>query len=73
MDEDLVLGLFLILPLLFGGMLLFFARHLRTRKSKARWPQLIEGNALILLLLLAVFVLGGEIYFRFLYDTTDSL
>src|SRR5262249_8762257 len=48
-------------------------RHLRTRKSKARWPQLIEGNALILLLLLAIFVLGGEIYFRFLYDTTDSL
>ncbi len=38
-----------------------------------RWPALLAGNALVLLLFLSLALPAGEIYYRFLYDTTDSL
>ncbi len=37
------------------------------------WGRLILGNALVLLCLVTPVLLAGETYFRFFYDTTDSL
>ena len=73
MDETLVFGLFLILPIVFGWLLVLFIRQRRKQKTKASWPQLIAGNALVLFLLLSLLLLGGESYFRFIYDATDSM
>jgi lysophospholipase L1-like esterase len=73
MDENLVLGLFLLLPVLSGGLLVLFARHLRTRSSPPGWPRLLLGNLLALLTLLALGLAAGEIGCRFLCDTTDAL
>ena len=73
MDDNLVLGLYLLLALLSGGLVVLFARHLRARAGPAGWPRLVLGNLLVLLVLLAVGLLGGEVYYRFMYDTTDSL
>ena len=73
MDEDLVLGLFLLLVLLSGGSLVLLARRLRARGGRAGWPQVLLGNLLVLLVLLSLGLLGGELYYRFLYDATDSL
>src|SRR5215467_11007049 len=73
MDETLVFGLFLILPIVFGWLLVLFIRQRRKQKTKVSWPQLIAGNALVLFLLLSLLLLGGESYFRFIYDATDSM
>ena len=73
MDEDLVLGLYLLLPLIIGGLLVFFARRLRARGDPPGAPRLLLGNFLVLLFLLSLGVLGGEIYYRFFCDTTDGL
>ena len=73
MDENVVLGLFLLLVLLCGGSLVLLARRLRARGDPAGWPQILLGNLLVLLVLLSLGLLGGELYYRFLYDATDSL
>lgn len=73
MDEDLVLGLYLLLVPLSGGLLVLFAQYLRARKGLAGWPRLLLGNLLVLLTLLALGLAGGEIYYRFFCDTTDGL
>ena len=73
MDEDLVLGLYVLLPVLIGGLLVLFAQGLRARNAPAGVLRLVLGNALVLLLLLSLSVLGGEIYYRFFCDTTDGL
>ncbi len=73
MAENLTLGLFLGLPLLFGGLLVAFFRSHRVRRFRATWPGLVAGNAVLLLLLLSLSLLAGEVVVRFFYDTTDSL
>ncbi|HVM50478.1 MAG TPA: SGNH/GDSL hydrolase family protein [Candidatus Acidoferrum sp.] len=73
MDEDLVLGLYVLLPLVIGGLLVLLAQGLRARTRPPGTLRLISGNLLVLLLLLSLGVLGGEIYYRFFSDTTDSL
>ena len=73
MDENLVLGLFLLLPALCGGLLVLFARRLRARPGPSGWPRLLLGNLLVLLALLALGLAAGEIYCRFLCDSTDAL
>ena len=71
--ENLVLGLFLLLPVLSGGLLALFARHLRRRPGPPGWRRLLLGNLLALLALLALGLAAGEIYFRFCCDATDAL
>ena len=65
--------IFLLAPCICGGALLLFARHIKGRPGPAGWGSLILGNALILLFLLSAAFTIGEAYFRFVYDTTDSL
>ncbi len=73
LDEWLTFALFAALPLVAGGMLWSFARAGRHRSRPAGWLRLLVGNALVLLGLLSAAFLAGECYFRFFYDTTDSL
>jgi hypothetical protein len=73
MDEDLVLGLYVLLLLLTGGLLVLFARRLRGRGGPPGAPRLLLGNFLVLLFLLSLGALGGKIYYRFFCDTTDGL
>jgi lysophospholipase L1-like esterase len=72
-DENLVLGLFALLPLICAFGLLRLVRHLRDHKLKPGLSHLLFGNLLLFLLLATGLLLGGEIYYRFIYDTTDSL
>jgi lysophospholipase L1-like esterase len=73
MDGALLFGIFLLLPLVSGGWLWLFARGVRKCGTPARWPRLLLGNFLVLLFLLSLLVAGGEAYYRFAYDNTDSL
>jgi lysophospholipase L1-like esterase len=73
MDEDLVLGLYVLLPILIGGTILLFAQRVRARPGPPGALRLILGNVLVLLLLLSLSMLGGEIYYRSFCDTTDGL
>ena len=73
MGENLVLGLYLLLVLLSGGLVVLFAQYLRARGGPAGRCRLILGNLLVLLTLLALGLLAGEVYYRFIYDATDSL
>jgi tetratricopeptide (TPR) repeat protein len=59
-------------PVACGGILFVCARYFK--RAAARWARLrlAAGNALVLLFLGTVAFLGGEIYYRFVYDTTDS-
>ncbi|MGA2241305.1 MAG: hypothetical protein ABSH11_04635 [Verrucomicrobiota bacterium] len=70
MEENLVLILFLFLPVAAGGALWFFFHfHLRHRSSPG-WGKLIAGNFLVLIFLLTLIPLAGELYFRFFDDST---
>src|SRR5436190_1516482 len=73
MGENLVLGLFLVLFCGSSGLLLLFARHTGRRATPAGWRWLLLGNLLALLVLVSLFLVAGETYFRFLYDATDAL
>jgi hypothetical protein len=73
MDENLALGLFLALPVGCGCGLVLLRRRLRAGSGSCGWPMLLVGNTLVLFLLLSLFLLIGEVYFRFVYDTTDTL
>ncbi len=70
---NIVLVVFLLLPVALVWALTRFARRLRTSGRAATWQQIIAGNLLVLVLLISVGTLGGEIYFRFFCDETDSL
>jgi hypothetical protein len=71
-DETAALALFILLPCVAACALLFFARHRRRQKGPATWPELLAGNALALAFLASILLLGGELYFRFVFDSTDS-
>src|SRR5437879_4303155 len=71
MDDDLVLALFLLLPVVGVAAIFFVARALRT--APARRYQIVIFNLGLLILLLGSVLLAGEIYYRFFCDTTDAL
>src|SRR5215472_14397661 len=71
--DNVVLLLFIALPLICGGALLAFARHVKHHPKRTGWSRLLLGNFLVLALLLSFLFPAGEVYFRFLYDSTDSL
>jgi len=66
-------SVFLLFPAAVGWALVVFARRQKKMKRPARWPLLILGNALVFVFLASLLLLGAETYFRFFYDTTDSL
>ena len=56
-----------------GAVLSLFIRHRQKSKMPAGWLELILGNFLIFFFVLAFFFVAGEAYYRFFYDTTDSI
>ena len=62
MAENLVLGVFLVLPIVFGWL---FTRFMRAK-------QLVPANLALTLAFVFLGLLGAEIYYRFIRDTTDS-
>ncbi len=73
MEDNLALAIFLALPVVTGGLLFLFARRMRGRAVANRWLNLALGNFLVLLFLISLCLPIGEIYYRYIYDTTDSL
>jgi lysophospholipase L1-like esterase len=73
MSEDPVIEAFIVLPIVLAGCLWAFAQYLRQQKTSARWPHLLLGNALVLVLLLSLSLLGGEAYYRYVYDKPDAM
>lgn len=79
MGENVVLVLFAAAPVLVGFLLRVLARRNNSsstkakRKTKTSWKTLFAGNCLVLLFLLSLALLAGEVYFRFVFDTTDSI
>jgi tetratricopeptide (TPR) repeat protein len=71
--ENEVLGIYLALPFATGSLLYLFARMIRRCKSHSDWRRLALGNLLVLSFLFSFLPITGEIYYRFVYDTTDSL
>jgi hypothetical protein len=65
---------------IFGGFVflsgaavyLFFVKFRQHRMQSFRGLRLITGNFLILILLLSIFLIGAECYFRFFCDASDS-
>jgi len=77
MGENIVLALFVATPVLIGIQLFRLARRSKRRlskgKTKTSCTSLVLGNFVVLLFLLSSGLLTGEVYFRFLYDSTDSV
>lgn len=70
--DIVVLCLFGLLPSLAAwAVFVFFFRH-RQHKREVHWSRLLAGNLLVFLLAASSAVLGGELYYRFFYDTTES-
>jgi hypothetical protein len=73
MSENAVFAVFWLFPLAAGGLLWCFIYYCRRQVSTHGWGRLLLGNLLVLFVLLSVVFIGGETYYRFFYDTTDSL
>lgn len=75
MDDKLTLILFLVGPPLAGEALLLFLlfRFNRSRTAKSGVGRVVLFNGLSVLTMLVLSLLGGELYYRFIYDTTDSI
>ena len=72
-DDNIVLTVFIILPIASAVCLYVCFRRLRIhQRARVRTAALIAGNGLVFLFLCSVVLLGGEFYYRFIYDTTDS-
>ena len=72
MGENIILGGFAALPVFLLLILLVFFRKLKRKRGSRSWRTLALGNLLIFLLLFSLVLLGGECYYRFVYDTTDA-
>ena len=71
MAENIVLaGFVAMVALASAGVRLFFRKYRLHRRPNLL--TLVTGNTLVCVLLLAVFILSGELYYRFVYDTTES-
>jgi len=75
MDDKLTLILFLVAPPLAGELLLLFLLFRFTRGSgkKLGWQGIALFNLFSVLLLVLLSFAGGELYYRFVYDTTDAV
>lgn len=75
MIEDLTFLVFLLAPPLAGEviLLLYLFRYSRTRGGLGGWRRILLINLLSFFVLVGLAGLGGELYYRYIYDTTDSL
>jgi len=75
MDDKLTLILFLTAPPIAGELLLLFLLFRFTRGSgkKLSWQRILLFNLFSIFLMVGLCFSGGELYYRFVYDTTDSI
>lgn len=75
MDDNLTFYLFLVAPPVAGELLLLFIlfHAARVKGGKAGWVRVLWFNVLSLVVLVTLAFGGGELYYRYIYDTTDSL
>lgn len=73
LTDNLTLIAFIALPAVLFFALRHFFRRTRSVNGAIGWARLVAGNLLVLLFLVSLLLLGGEIWFRFFVDTTDSL
>src|SRR5436305_14976943 len=73
MGDNLVLALFAMGVMCFALLLWAFSRRMQRSRTTLKWPQLALGNTLVLAFLISIILLAGEVYFRFVYASTDSL
>lgn len=72
-QENAILFLFASAALVAGWLVWRFFRRRPDAVSPAlTWRRWMAGNARIVLFMLALFLTGGEIYYRFFYDSTDA-
>jgi lysophospholipase L1-like esterase len=55
-----------------AGVILLFRRQMRA-KTSPRWPALVAGNLLVLLMMVSGGFLVMETYYRFWHDKTDAM
>jgi len=72
MEENILLAAFVILPILTGLLINLYFKKISSHLKKIQWLRLIIGNILVFVFLCSLVLLCGELYYRFLYDTTDS-
>ncbi|MDG1896708.1 MAG: SGNH/GDSL hydrolase family protein [Fuerstiella sp.] len=72
MLDNLVLVIFSVMPLALLFAVRQFLRWNRRTPEARRIRRLIIGNTLIGVFMLSVTIFGGELYYRFFYDETDS-
>lgn len=72
-SDDVMLAVLLFLPVQSVFAAGIFFRFVRRQARPSNWWQVLAGNALILLCLLTMALAAGEVYFRFAFDTTDSI
>lgn len=70
MSESLIYSFFLCFPLATGVLLVCFHKSYKIESS---WWSLILGNLLMFCFLLTLSFVVGESYYRYFYDTPDSL
>jgi lysophospholipase L1-like esterase len=73
MEENIVLLLFVAGPVLAILLLRWFWRAQKKQPAKPGWGTLLLGNLLVLAVLISLIPPAGESYYRFIYNTTDSL
>lgn len=75
MDDKLTLMLFLVAPPLAGEVLFLFLlfRSSRQSRTKPGALRIVGFNLLSVVGMVVLSFLGGEAYYRFVYDTTDSI
>lgn len=72
-QENLILLLFGGAALGTGGLVWrFFRRRPGSAPPALTWRRWVAGNVRIVLFLLALFLVGGEVYYRFFHDSSDA-
>lgn len=72
MEENIVLFVFVCLPVVTAMVAYLFFAKCSAYFVKTQWLKLITGNVLIFLFLCSVILLSGEVYYRYIYDKTDA-
>jgi len=72
-NDVLAYVVFLAVPLASAVALFVFGRLSKLTMWKSGWLRLLSGNLLVLTLMFSLVMLAGETWFRFFYNTTDSL
>jgi hypothetical protein len=62
-----------LLPTITGALVVYFFRRIRDGGEKHPILRIITGNLLVLFFLASIAVVAGEVYYRYVSDTTDAL